>query len=155
MDVRLINPFVDSLIEALSMMASMDPVPQKPFIKESSTATHEITSLVSFANDTTAGTVALSLDKTCALDIYARFTGEELSEYSLEARDAVGEIVNMMAGGAKQKFSEEGNSFQISLPTVIEGEDSTVEHQNGCPVVVIPLAADDLNMCVEVAMVTE
>jgi len=152
MDVRYINPFVESLIDTLTMMASIEPKAHKPYIKEDSFGTYDVTSSVNFSNDNTSGTVALSIDSNSALKIYALFAGEELAEFNNDVQDAIGEIVNMMAGGAKQKFSEDEIRFQISLPTVQLGKDSVIDHQEGCPIVVIPLDTDDINMCVEISM---
>lgn len=65
---------------------------------------------------------------------------EELSDE--DARDALGEIVNMIAGGAKKLLADTKFSFCISLPTVVSGKDHAITWQNNKPYIGVKLAAD-------------
>jgi chemotaxis protein CheX len=57
-------------------------------------------------------------------------TGSEHTEIDTETLDAVGEIVNIIAGNAKKNL-EESFALVISLPTIIKGVDHVVAWPSG------------------------
>jgi chemotaxis protein CheX len=52
--------------------------------------------------------------------------GMEVEEGSDDMKDAVGEMLNMVVGNAKTRYSSENNTFKVSVPTTIIGEDYTI-----------------------------
>ena len=63
----------------------------------------------------------------CSEALSAKFAslmlGEEAASSQSTARDALGEICNMVAGNFKGKLSELADQCMLSVPTVITGED--------------------------------
>jgi CheY-specific phosphatase CheX len=56
--------------------------------------------------------------------------------------DLVGEISNMIIGGAKVLLLKQAYKFDITLPTVIRGHDYLIAHQTHAPILRIPLTTD-------------
>ena len=152
MDVRYINPFVESLVETFTTMTGLRPIPLSPYVKPDHLSTADVTGQIGFANDRVRGSVALSLDTQLALFVYERFTGEAVEAVDGDVSDAIGELANMVAGGAKSRLSETGESFRISLPKVQVGRDIRIDHNLDSPAVVIPFDAGGSALQIEVAM---
>ena len=53
--------------------------------------------------------------------------GEDAASNPSAARDAVGELCNMVAGNFKSKISNLSDHCMLSVPTVISGEDYSLE----------------------------
>ena len=152
MDVRYINPFIESLVDTFSTMTGLTPVSLAPFLKDDQEAMADITGLITFASDTVRGSVALSLDEQLALMVFERFTGDRATSLNADVTDCVGELANMVAGGAKSRLSETGQTFRISLPKVQIGREIHIDHNIASPAIVIPFDAGGLALKIEVAM---
>ncbi len=63
--------------------------------------------------------VAVGLSQAGACTLVSKMLGSEIKEFSQDAVDGAGEIVNMLAGVIKSKFAERGCVFILSLPSVI------------------------------------
>ncbi len=69
--------------------------------------------------------------------------GTAVSEINDEVEDIVGELTNIVVGGAKIEFAGLGYSFNISLPLLVSGEAHVIKHKHESPVLVIPFTLDD------------
>lgn len=152
MDVRYLNPFIEALVDTLDTMTGLTPVALDPFLKQDHQASADITGLISFASEEVRGSVALSMDASLALFVFERFTGERAPGLNGDVSDAIGEFANMVAGGAKSRLSEIGESFRISLPKVQVGRDVEIDHNIPAPAVVIPFDAGGLALKIELVM---
>ena len=103
--------------------------------------------------DKTTGSVVLSFSKQAALRIVAQFAGAELDLRHEDFADAIGELANMVAGGAKSEF--EGLNVSISLPSVIIGDGHEVSPAQGHPHLIIPCQSPLGPFNVEVTMKAE
>ncbi|MCF6150488.1 MAG: hypothetical protein E3K37_17810 [Candidatus Kuenenia sp.] len=72
------------------------------------------------------GIVSLFCSKELALQIASNMLMEEQSTLTTEVKDAVGEILNMIAGNVKTKIAEKYGETYLSIPLVIAGEDISV-----------------------------
>jgi chemotaxis protein CheX len=99
-----------------------------------------------------SGSIGLTGEKICgSLSlVFGRETGEAMYRSMMmmdanaavaetELRDAIAELANMVAGGAKSKAQELGLSFVISLPTVIVGDNHHLEAQRDATSYVVPV----------------
>ncbi len=71
-----------------------------------------------------------------ASKIATAFAGIEINPQHPDFADAIGELANMVAGGAKSKFK--GLDISISLPNVIVGKDHNVSASKNSPRIIIP-----------------
>lgn len=72
------------------------------------------------------GIVSLFCSKELALQVASNMLMEEQTTLSTEVKDAVGEVLNMIAGGVKTKIAEKYGEMYLSIPLVIAGEDISV-----------------------------
>jgi chemotaxis protein CheX len=72
------------------------------------------------------GIVSLFCTKELALQVASNMLMEEQTTLSTEVKDAVGEVLNMIAGGVKTKIAEKYGEMYLSIPLVIVGEDISV-----------------------------
>ena len=86
------------------------------------------------------GSVVVSFPKVAALKIVSRMTGVETKVFDDDVTDAVGELVNIIAGNAKEGLQQ--FRIEISLPSVVKGPQHTIAWMVGVPVIAIPLASE-------------
>ena len=67
------------------------------------------------------GAIILILTDDSACSIVSKMLGTEVKEMSQDVCDGVGEVANMLSGSFKTKLAPSGQSFNISLPTVVKG----------------------------------
>jgi chemotaxis protein CheX len=72
------------------------------------------------------GAVIVSMHQKLAITLTDMLTGDFHTEMDDDVTDAVGEIVNIIAGNAKQRL-EESMKMIISLPTIIQGHGHAVK----------------------------
>lgn len=121
-DVQLINPFITATTDCLTQMAGLGPRRQRVFIKNDPTMHGDIAGIIGMSNGIT-GSCVVSFPRGLSRRIVARFLGEEEGKLTPEMiNDGIGEVANMVAGGAKRLFANTPYRFDISTPTVISGE---------------------------------
>ena len=152
MDVQYINPFIDSLLNAFEMMLGVIPEREAIYLKEGISLTGEVSGIIGFADKNITGSIALCFPRDTALKVYSLLMGEQLASIDENVRDCVGELANIVAGGAKQAFSEAGLTYNISIPTIIIGKNHSIAHKIGTAVVVIPFRFDRYEFNMEVSM---
>ncbi len=91
-----------------------------------------IASIVGFGGKV-SGFIALHMTPNDACVLAAGMLGMSFNELDEIVSDAMGEIVNMIAGGLKKNASCSGELFKISIPSVISGNDYST-HTPKCSV---------------------
>lgn len=150
-NVNYINPFIGATLQALEMMAAVRPERGAPFIKTDQVAKGDISGLIGLAGETT-GSVAITFPEVLARHIYANLVGEEATELNDEVRDSIGELANMIAGGAKAELAQQGCNFQIAIPTIVVGKGHTIDHKGQGPCLVVPFTLEGEQFWLEVSL---
>jgi chemotaxis protein CheX len=150
-NVNYINPFISATLQALEMMAAVRPDRGSPFVKSDSVAKGDISGVIGLAGETT-GSVAVTFSEQLARRIYANLVGEEATDLSEEVRDSIGELANMIAGGAKAALSEKGFGFKIAIPSIVVGKDHVIEHKGPGPCLVVPFTREGETFWLEVSL---
>lgn len=65
--------------------------------------------------------------------------GGEITTIDGMVIDLVGELANMVLGGAKSDLENQGYFFQLSLPTIILGCDYLVAHKTNAPIIILAI----------------
>jgi chemotaxis protein CheX len=149
MDASYITPFVASIQNVFSTMLQLPVNIGTPTIKSDNGATHDVSGIIGMSGDVT-GSIVLSFPMDAAEAIVALFCGESLTSQSPDFADAIGELVNMVSGGAKAGFT--GKKVSISCPSVVIGKDHAVARPKDVPCVVIPCETDCGMVAIEVAI---
>lgn len=81
------------------------------------------------------GVLVISLTSRLAKQIVGSMLGMSEDEFDSDADilDGVGEIGNMVAGGAKTTLAKGGLSFKLSLPTTVAGDKIVLQPKSGTP----------------------
>lgn len=154
--IELITPFIEATKETFNTMLSLHVRRKEVFIKQDYQMFGDFSGVIGLSG-TTTGTCALSLPADLAHRAVRAMLmipqTEELPE--TDVRDGVGELINMIAGGAKARLSRTSYKFNITLPTIISGGLHEVFHRGGtyCVVIVFETAEREpfaLDVCVSV-----
>ncbi|MBF0537751.1 MAG: chemotaxis protein CheX [Nitrospirae bacterium] len=138
MKVEFVNPFLESIVKVLSTMANTQAKPGRPFLKQESSAKGDVTGLIGLAGQQTKGSLAITFTEPAILHIASQMLGETFTTINNDVADAVGEITNMVTGGAKKLLSQQGYKFDLSIPSTIVGKDHIVSHKTKGPIVIVP-----------------
>jgi chemotaxis protein CheX len=103
------------------------------------------------AGEQTKGTMAVTFTTPVILSITERMLGDKLDTIDDTVTDMVGELTNMVTGGAKKILSEKGYRFDMALPTVISGKDHVVTHISKGPIIVVPFSTEAGDFFVELS----
>lgn len=142
MKVEFINPFLSSMLNVISTMANMELVPEKPKLKKSKVAHGDVSGLIGMVSPEAKGSLSITFDASLALATMKSMVGEAPDEVNDEITDLVGEITNMVAGGAKRILSDKGFDFDMATPVVVSGKDHTIHHKSKGKIVIIPLRGE-------------
>jgi len=152
MDVRYINPFVKSVRNTVQTMCNLPVTVGKPELKVGNDPLADVSGVIGFSGDA-AGSVVLHFSNETASRVATAFAGTQITPQHPDFADAIGELTNMVAGGAKSQF--EGLQISISLPNVIVGPRHNVQACKSSPRIVIPCHIDTDVFYLEVGMVLE
>lgn len=142
MKVEFINPFLSSMLNVMSTMGNMELVPEKPKLKKSKVAHGDVSGLIGMVSPEAKGSLSITFDAPLALATMKSMVGEAPDEVNDEITDLVGEITNMVAGGAKRILSDKGFDFDMATPVVVSGKNHTIHHKSKGQIVIIPLRGE-------------
>ncbi|XQF93092.1 chemotaxis protein CheX [Pseudoalteromonas espejiana] len=151
MNVEFINPFLSSLINVLSTMAQTELKPGKPRIKTDEIACGDVSGLIGMVGAQTRVSFSITFDEGLALTIMERMLGERPDNIDDEVTDMVGEITNMVTGGAKNLLGEKGYDFDMATPIVVSGKGHTITHKSKGKKIIMPFSCDAGDANIEVS----
>ena len=123
--------------EVFGSMVMMELEDSYP-LKEPVTKFHcSVTGMVGMAGLYT-GVLSIHCPLKFALRITANMLGSEPDSVDDDVNDALGEIANMLGGYVKQILSSGGLDICLSIPTVISGEEYTINAMSDDDCVIIP-----------------
>lgn len=131
-NIDYINPVIAGLEEAFSTMLSCKIERVGLGLMENNQALHPVSGIIGISGKG-VGTVVLSMSESVALKAASTMLMTDLTEIDDDVMDAVGEITNMVCGGAKAKLEQ----FQLhmSLPNVLCGQNCRLHFpQNSHPI---------------------
>ena len=137
-DNELIEPFLDSIKNVLCTMAQIDPTQRPGRIKRDTKSKGDVTGMIGLTGKELRGSIAISFSTASILSIATKMLGEQIDELDESVADLVGEITNMVSGGAKKILSDKGYKFEMAIPTTVIGVGHMIKHQSLGPVVLVP-----------------
>lgn len=149
MDSTYITPFVKSVQNVFETMLQLPLEIGEPSLKRADSPTFDISGIIGMSGDV-EGSVVLSFPTATAERIVSLFTGIEIEHTHDDFPDAIGELVNMVTGGAKAQF--EGKSVTISCPSVVIGQDHVVFGRKDVVCIYLPCTCDCGEFTLEVSM---
>ncbi|MFT6586601.1 MAG: chemotaxis protein CheX [Cognaticolwellia sp.] len=149
MNVEFINPFLSSMLNVMTTMAQMELIPEKPRLKKNEIAKGDVSGLIGMVSEQTKGSLSITFEGKLALATMKKMVGEGPDVINEEITDLVGEITNMVTGGAKRMLSEKGIEFDMATPMVVSGPGHSIHHMADGPIVIIPLTSEFGNAYIE------
>jgi chemotaxis protein CheX len=149
MNVEFVNPFLTSTISVFDTMLNCKLDRGTPYLKNGTQPQHEVSGVIGLSGKA-QGTVVLGLSREAALSAAEALLQERPKEINSDVTDAVGELVNIIAGGAKAKL--EHLRMSVSLPTVITGKRHCVEFPTKVTPICIPFTSAWGDVTVEVGL---
>ena len=117
-----VKPFVKSTVHTFKDFVGYDIVAGNPHFSGRTLDFDRDISAVIGLSGAVRGAVVISMQKKFALKMTDKLVGSEHDELDDDVVDAIGEVVNIIAGNIKQ-YVEGGEQIVISLPTVVKGRD--------------------------------
>lgn len=142
MNVEFINPFITSLVNVLATMAQTDLKAGKPNKKSDEVARGDVSGLIGMVGPQIKGSFSITFEAGLALEIMQRMLGERPAKIDADVTDMVGEITNMVTGGAKNELAEKGYEFEMATPMVVSGKQHTITHKVDGPKIILPFSSD-------------
>ena len=137
MNVEYINPFVISTKNVFATMLNCELVRGEIRLKTHTCPEHNVSGIIGLSGRA-HGTVVLSLNRDAAILAAAAMLQERPSEVNAEVKDAVGELVNIIAGGAKAQLF--ALKMSVTIPTVVTGK-FCIDFPSATPAIVIPFSS--------------
>ena len=150
MRAEFINPFIASLLNVLNTMAKVELTPGKPILKKDDKAKGDISGIIGMMSTQAKGSFSLTFDESLALAIMHNMLDEEPTGINAEVIDMVGEITNMVTGGAKCILAGKGFDFDMSIPIVVSGKGHTVTHRSEGPKLLLTLTSEFGSASIEI-----
>lgn len=150
MNVEFINPFIAALVNVLQTMAQTELKAGKPKKKTDELARGDVSGLIGMVGDKVKGSLSITFDEPLALELMNRMLGEKPEKINAEVTDMVGEIANMICGGAKNDLADKGYDFGMATPIVVAGKDHSITHQVDGPKMIMPFTSDAGNAYLEI-----
>ncbi len=149
MDSSYILPFVKSVSNVFQTMLQLPVQVGNPELKQNGKPSYDVSGIIGMSGDV-EGNVVLSFPTATAERVVSLFTGSDMDHAHEDFADAVGELVNMISGGAKSQFKSK--SVSISCPSVVIGSDHLVFSRKDVVCIHIPCSCDSGEFAVEVSI---
>ena len=138
MKAEHINPFLNAAINVIATMAQIEVKAGKPDLKRGNVTMGVVNGVIGLASKEHLGNMIVSFDEGCILGIVSKMLGEHFTVIGKDVLDAVGEITNMISGGAKRELNELGYLFEMALPVIITGKQVAIHQLLDGPTISIP-----------------
>jgi len=116
------KPFVQSTLHTFRDFVGFELVPGNPHFTGRTMHFDKDISAVIGLSGSVKGAVVISMKRRFALKITDILAGSGHGDLDDDVADAIGEIVNIIAGNIRQ-YVDDGDKIEISLPAVVKGDD--------------------------------
>ncbi|MCF8025531.1 MAG: chemotaxis protein CheX [Desulfobacteraceae bacterium] len=123
--------------EIFETMVMVDVTAGTPLDEHVSRFECSLSAMVGFAGFK-QGNLSIHAPDKVARGLTQDFLGMEVEEINEDVEDAMGELANMLAGSLKPFISENGGKVELSLPSVVHGEEYTLTVVNKADWVLVP-----------------
>lgn len=153
-DEQVAGYVIDATREVFTTMVMMEVTDNYPLKEPVTRFKCSITGMVGFAG-TYSGVISIHCPVELAMKVTSNMLGIDCNEVNEDLNDAIGEIANMLGGNVKQVLSKGGLDVKLSIPTVISGEDYTVNSLSDNDCVVVPFVFEEYTLLVGLTLKKE
>jgi chemotaxis protein CheX len=150
---QYIQPFIDVCKNVFKEFVGTELNAGRPYITETNALTEwDISAIIGLTGEA-RGAVVISMRKNLILKLTEMLTNAKHTDIDDDVADAMGEIINIIAGNAK-KGLEKDFHLVISLPTIVQGKNHSIKWPNSqARIICIPfnvLGNDAFNLSVAI-----
>ena len=140
---QYIQPFIKVCKNVFCEFVNMELEAKIPhFTKKDTISEWDISGVIGLTGEA-RGAVVISMRQDLAIKLTAILTGAEHKNLDDDVVDAVGELINIIAGNVKQEL-EDAFRLVISLPTIVKGKEHTINWPDSqTRVICIPFETTD------------
>lgn len=150
MDVRYINPFIDSFIDIMPQLGVGNIKKGKLSVKNKSIDSIGVLILIGIVGDL-KGNIIYGVTMESAKNIASKMMmGMPVEELNEMAQSAISEMTNMVTARACTLFSEEGVNIEISTPTLMYGKFKATAGSD--KILCVELFVDDLPVEINISI---
>ncbi|MCK9329574.1 MAG: chemotaxis protein CheX [Candidatus Cloacimonetes bacterium] len=149
---NLLTPFKLAIEEILSMMAVINVEFVDAYQTVSQFHFGDLSGIMALAGEK-KGAIMISFYENLARKIIAAIMAvpeDDITEE--EEHDGVGELINMIAGGAKARLGDSETHFLLSAPTVITGNQHRVIQQKDMPCIVLVYKVEEDYFAIQICL---
>jgi chemotaxis protein CheX len=122
---QYIQPFIKVCTNVFHEFLKLEPEAKLPYFMEKDAVTDwDVSGIIGLTGEA-KGAVVISMKEALAIRLTSILTETEHKELDPDVVDAVGEIINIIAGNTKQEL-EEAFRLVISLPTIVRGKEHSI-----------------------------
>ena len=150
---QYIEPFIKVCKNVFTEFVNLNLEAKLPYFMEKDAVTEwDISAIIGLTGEA-RGAVVISMKDELAIKLTAILTGKSQNVLYADVVDAVGEIINIIAGNVKQEL-EEAFRLVISLPTIVKGKEHSINWPEGqARVICIPFSLSETdNFTLSVAL---
>jgi chemotaxis protein CheX len=123
---QYVQPFIEVCKNVFKEFLGAELVEERPYFSETGDpVVWDISGVIGF-NGEANGAVVISMKKDLAIKLTDMLTGSHHADIDVYVVDAIGEIINIIAGNAK-KLLEETYHLVISLPSIVQGKGHVIK----------------------------
>jgi len=148
-DVDFINPFIESVLIVLKTMTNTESTKERIFLRKDETSLGDISAIVAMNSNQFLGSMSITFDQNCFLNVVSNMIGETYSEINSENQDAASELCNQIFGRAKKILNASGHTISPAIPSVIVGKGHRIKHTASGPCIAVQFKTDSGNFVVE------
>lgn len=150
MKVEYINPFLDAAKNVIETMAQTPVTHAKAELKKDAVTYGDVTGIIGMTCETVTGAMVVSFSQECILHLVANMLMEPVkAKVDEDVIDAVGELTNMICGGAKASLAKLNLKFDLATPTMVAGRGVEISMFSKAPTIVIPFSTEHGTFVVE------
>ena len=138
-DIDYINPVIGALEDAFKTMLGITIQRTGLGLMENNCALHPVSGIIGVSGKA-VGTIVLSMTHAVAQKAAGTMLMTEMTETDDDVMDAVGELTNMVAGGAKAQL--EAFDLRMGLPSVLSGDNCRLHFPQNAHPIAIPFQCD-------------
>jgi chemotaxis protein CheX len=143
MKAEFINPFLAATKNVFETMCQTKVQAKKPSLKQDKKSFGEVSGIIGMASETVTGCMVISFSEACILRVVANMLYEDPKPaIDDEVVDAVGELTNMICGGAKAQLAKLNHKFDLATPTMITGKGVEISYHTDAPTITIPFKTE-------------
>lgn len=129
MEAKYTDPFSMAAVNVFKTALNCEIRPERVQIKEDGLPAHEVSGVI-LLDGKVCGAAALSVSAPAGFKIVEAMLGAEIDEINADVTDAICELINMVAGGAKTFLSD--CQLSLGLPEIVVARSRALRFPADC-----------------------